>query len=578
MVTNRELITGTSHLLSIKQVLMNHLYFLSRLCATALSIPVYAAPAPPGPPTAGDPRPYTRIRRPMVVSFIGILLGIFGLAPDGRAQTVFADFNGDGYSDLAIGVPSEDVGSITDAGAVNVIYGSANGLASSIGSGRLWTQNGRVPDSCEDGFGYALAAGDFNRDGYGDLAISSLGTIGGAVNIIYGSPQGLINDLSAIIPAQCWTQEDLGIGEVTGVDDRFGGALAAGDFNHDRYTDLAIGIPGKIRGAGAVSILHGSAAGLSAFNTQFFYQETLAGSSNLSETGDHFGAALAVGDFDGDRVADLAIGIPDEDIGSVINAGAVAVVYGSNIGLTGTGNQFWHQNSPGILDSAEKVDNFGLSLAAGDFNSDGFSDLAIGVPFERLGSVFDTGAVNVLYGSANGLSANGNQFWNQNSPGIPDTAEEADVFGYALAAGDFDHDGITDLAVGVTGENAGALIDTGAVQILYGTANRLSSNRNQLWTQNSPNVLDIAEPYDNFGYALTAGDFNGDGFADLAIGLPGESVGSDTNEGAVQVLYGAGAGTGGLSATGNQFWSQDSPGIADNAEFGDFFGGALAGR
>ena len=92
-------------------------------------------------------------------------------------------------------------------------------------------------------------------------------------------------------------------------------------------------------------------------------------------------------DFNGDGFADLAIGVPGESVGSVTGAGAVNVIYGSSIGLTATGNQFWTQDKLGIGNSAEPFDRFGDSLAWGDFNGDGFSDLAIGVPYEDVGSV-----------------------------------------------------------------------------------------------------------------------------------------------------------------------------------------------
>ena len=92
---------------------------------------------------------------------------------------IYGDFNSDGYDDLAIGVPQEDIGSITDAGGVNVIYGSSSGLIASFSgtaqrADQFWSQNSAdVLDSSEveDGFGSSLASGDFNGDGIDDLAI-----------------------------------------------------------------------------------------------------------------------------------------------------------------------------------------------------------------------------------------------------------------------------------------------------------------------------------------------------------------------------------------------------------------------
>ena len=144
-------------------------------------------------------------------------------------------------------------------------------------------------------------------------------------------------------------------------------------------------------------------------------------------------AAPRVTDFNGDGFADLAIGVPFEDVGVNSNAGAVNVLYGSSSGLTGTGDQFWTQDATGVLDTAEASDDFGWSLAAANFGKSSQADLAVGVPFEDVGAIGDSGGVNVLYGSTTGLTATGNQFWTQDSTGVLDTAEANDGFGWSLA-------------------------------------------------------------------------------------------------------------------------------------------------
>ena len=106
------------------------------------------------------------------------------------------------------------------------------------------------------------------------------------------------------------------------------------------------------------------------------------------------------------------------------------LLLGSATGLTAAGDQFWSQDSAGVLDVAEGGDQFGDALAVGDFNDDGFPDLAIGDFGEDIGAaIFDGGAVNVLPGSAAGLTAAGDQFWSQDSATVLDIAEIGDNFG-----------------------------------------------------------------------------------------------------------------------------------------------------
>jgi len=86
-----------------------------------------------------------------------------------------------------------------------------------------------------------------------------------------------------------------------------------------------------------------------------------------------------------------------------------------------------------VVDAAETGDRFARAFAVGDVDGDGFDDLTVGVPAEDVGTVFDAGAVNVLKGAAGGLTSSGSQQFTQDSPELPDTAEDSDQFGAALA-------------------------------------------------------------------------------------------------------------------------------------------------
>jgi hypothetical protein len=259
-------------------------------------------------------------------------------------------------------------------------------------------------------------------------------------------------------------------------------------------------------------------------------------------------------DFNNDGFVDLAVGVPGENG----FAGAVNVLYGSTGGLSGTGAQLFTQ----VGGAVEAGDGFGSVLAAGDFNNDNFADLAVGAPGEAVGTMQAAGAVSVLYGSAGGLTTTGGRLFTQ----VGGAVENVDLFGWSLAAGDYDNDNFADLAAGAPWEAVGSLVQAGAVSVLYGSAGGLTTTGGRLFTQ----VGGTVELGDHFGAQVAAGDFNNNGSADLAAAAPSESVGSAFGAGAVSVLPGS---TGGLTTAGGQLFTQDSPGVPGVAEGGDLFGG-----
>jgi hypothetical protein len=128
--------------------------------------------------------------------------------------------------------------------------------------------------------------------------------------------------------------------------------------------------------------------------------------------------------------------VPGETISQKSNAGAVNVLYGSAGGLSTTANAQWTQDSPGIAGEAEDGDRFGSAVAAQDFGNGSQSDLAVGVPFEDVNTgtnVQNAGTVNVLYGTAAGISDPNNTKWSQGADGVSGVAEDDDEFGTSTA-------------------------------------------------------------------------------------------------------------------------------------------------
>jgi hypothetical protein len=217
---------------------------------------------------------------------------------------------------------------------------------------------------------------------------------------------------------------------------------------------------------------------------------------------------------------DLAIGVHGENR----ETGAVNIIYGSKKGLSAPQNEIWSQASPGIDGDAEQDDAFGWTLAAGHFRPGGYADLAVGVLNDGVGRAWGAGAVNIINGSTDGLTARGSRRWSQNSPAVLGRSESGDLFGYSLAAGRFTGGPTDDLAIGVPCENS----NRGAVAVIHGSTRGLSSEGNQLWSQASPGIAGEPKPDETFGWSLAAGSFGqdqtGEIFADLAIRTPGEPV------------------------------------------------------
>ncbi|MWK35127.1 hypothetical protein GEV43_14530 [Actinomadura sp. J1-007] len=442
------------------------------------------------------------------------------------------DFNGDGRRDLAIGSPDGTAAGKRAAGFVSVAYGTGSGF----GTRQVVSQTSKaVPGAAEPGdrFGSSLASADFNRDGYADLAVGAPGedaggrADAGGVTILWGSRSGLRSATA------------YGESRTPGARHRFGESLTAGDIEGDGTPELIVTTPGTSTFTW-LSFHTGTSSGTRS--------ETRSGTRSEPRPGTRFGTRaetgtkppatsgagirsardvneswVASGDVNGDGRGDVVYGWYDFDDPEVGHRRGFTL-------FTGTaGGRF--AKGPTVYTTVH-------ALAVGDFNGDRRADVAVGDSYDRPST---GGRVTVYPGSFLGLGRPSTI--DRSTAGVPGQGVNEDDFGAALAVGDANRDGRADLAVGVPKADVGRAPDAGRAYVLFGSPAGLTGRGAQAISQSSPGIPGGAEPYDLFGAQVALLDHNGDGYADLAVGAPGEN----RDAGSVTVVRG---GRGGLSTRG----------------------------
>lgn len=387
----------------------------------------------------------------------------------GHSVALAGDVNGDGFSDVVAGAPYYDKPpSGTDHGKTYLYHGSAAGISffatwsytGSIAAGRLGSS--------------VCGAGDLDGDGYSDVAvgapfdrITTPPQTRGKVYLFRGGPGSL--------PAAATT-----VLQGSGTNAEFGTSVAgAGDVNGDGYADLIVGSPGMTTGAGRVDLYLGTSAGS--------LVTTASASYRSGASGERLGEQVAGGgDLNGDDYADVVVGAAAYSSGR----GRVMVFFGNAAGINLNSSPPWSK-------TGATGEGLGKALGtAGDLNGDGISDLAVRAP-----GAGTAGEVRIFHGGTNLPGAS--PAWS-----VLGGTTYANMGQCVAQAGDVNGDGYGDVLVSMDGVN-----QRGRVMLFLGSATGLSPTA--AWTK------DGEYDQDNFGNSVaSAGDVNGDGYSDVLIGAP----------------------------------------------------------
>ncbi|GGS86930.1 FG-GAP-like repeat-containing protein [Streptomyces chromofuscus] len=431
------------------------------------------------------------------------------LAPAGSAAAVHGavpgDFNGDGYRDLVLPVPGADIGPYDKAGAVVVVYGSANGVSTTSRRQTITEDSPGIPGHLFEGdrFGTTTATADLNRDGYADLVVGSPYSIADRqVTVLWGSGSGLAKgtrlpqqlhqgdnglDVAAtslgtgsktkiLIGGDVWTTVfkgpfatggSYGSSVETRIDNAVG-SVALGDFNRSGSPDqVAFGALRPELSGSPIMVNHGG--------TETWPEPLEQGNGLLAATGD----------VNGDGYADLVVGDPLEPVTPGVDGelgGRVLVYRGSARGINREQKpEVITQQTSGVPGTSEKGDAFGGGLAVADLNRDGAAEIVVGAPYESVGAAERAGTVTVVPGRRSGALGTGGYSFHQDTAGVPSGNEAGDFFGTTVAAGDLNRDGRPELTIGAAGENNG----NGAVFVLPGGSSRPTGTGSRVFTLES---------------------------------------------------------------------------------------------
>lgn len=258
-------------------------------------------------------------------------------------NAAIADFDGDGYGDLALGYPHEDV-QINADGAVILVPGTANGL---VGTGSYLFQQSSAGGSSQeerDYFGNKLASGDFDGDGYADLVVAAAGEDwgttpnAGSVHILWGNVDGPGNGSNRYLISSQWANLE--------TDAWFGNAIATGDVNGDGFDDLVIGatnvVVNGVGGAGRVYVAYsdGDRTFTRPTDATGMIDRATPYVDGAPQANAGFGSSLACADYNGDGIDDLVATAMWDTVHGHAEAGSATSIKGYASGLFPTSTSY----------------------------------------------------------------------------------------------------------------------------------------------------------------------------------------------------------------------------------------------
>ena len=475
----------------------------------------------------------------------------------GFAVAGVGDTNADGYEDVLVGSPF-----YTNGGRVSLYFGGASGLAANPNFTR---DGGQAGARCGE---TVSGAGDVDNNGKSDFMwacpwYDNPTSAEGIVNVTYGNIDGLL------VISQLEVNQNVQLGKT--------GIAAAGDVNGDGYPDVVAGGAYYSNGQtfeGRVYVFPGSASGVS---------PTPAWSSaELNQASAFLGYSVAGTDVNGDGYGDIiATALQWESSASHDGEGKVIVYHGKFGWPDAAGNTVIEGNCVGC--------RLGERLVTGNFNGDAFGDVAMGMPLMEDGPETSEGVVRVHLGSAQGLRTT--------HAASADSDQSNAYLGRAMASGDVNNDGASDLIIGApdydnpttdegrvfvyhgkrwiglgSGTHAGAAIascnmnNDGISDIVIGDRDYNGSDGRIFvfkGTINGPEETAYWSPAgaagEAFGASLACGlFFDGFSLSNLVVGSPFYTNGQ-TKEGRVRVYAGA-------TGTPSLLWTEE--GDIANAQFG----------